>query len=414
MAQPMHMQPFQFQGPPGDKLGWEQRIVKWADDYLRKLRGGTLAYPHETGAGKPQAQSLRGYLLSKSMLAVLQNSSVDTSYGPSMRLSAENADTARVIPQQEQARQQYYLDLFADDVALLERIKSTLGSQPVLEKEAVWTTFGKVFTDLDRSRITKPTELASTLEFAYEELKLSLGETFEQKLVAAWETVLDHLLKDVFVGQLKFVGDELARDRAAIQNPNQLLAKVRKACQAVHEIRNESRFVEALCGRTAGQASASPEAPGAVQEPKHPRLDRKRPRPDRTKEPDPKRAKTAECRLFKAGQCKFGANCKFSHATPSQPQPQKQPPVKPSTQKNPNPSKSSLKLITDEIEENGVAYVRAKDGKFYEKSPCSFCWQPESAMRPKQHTSNDCPVRAKATNKAEQQRLFSSCRREKP
>ena len=155
----------------------------WADEYLKKLRGGTLAYPHETGAGKPQAQSLRGYLLSKSMLAVLQNSSVDTSYGPSMRLSAENADTARVIPQQEQARQQYYLDLFADDVAFLERIKSMLGSQPVLEKEAVWTTFGKVFTDLDRSRITKPTELASTLEFAYEELKMSLGETFEQKLV---------------------------------------------------------------------------------------------------------------------------------------------------------------------------------------------------------------------------------------
>jgi hypothetical protein len=92
-----------------------------------------------------------------------------------MRLSAENADTARVIPQQEQARQQYYLDLFADDVALLERIKSMLGTQPVLEKEAVWTTFGKVFTVLDRSRITKPTELASTLEFAYEELKLCLG-----------------------------------------------------------------------------------------------------------------------------------------------------------------------------------------------------------------------------------------------
>jgi hypothetical protein len=413
MAQPMHIQPFQFQGPPGDKLGWEQRIVKWADEYLKKLRGGTLAYPHETGAGKPQAQSLRGYLLSKSMLAVLQNSSVDTSYGPSMRLSAENADTARVIPQQEQARQQYYLDLFADDVALLERIKSMLGSQPVLEKEAVWTTFGKVFTDLDRSRITKPTELASTLEFAYEELKLSLGETFEQKLVAAWETVLDHLLKDVFAGQLKFVGDELARDRAAIPNPNQLLAKIRKACQAVHEIRNESRFVEALCGRTDSQASASAEAPGAIQEPKHVRLDRKRQQRDRSKEPDPKRAKTAECRSFKAGQCKFGANCKFSHATPSQPQPQKQPPVKPSTQKNPNPSKSNLKLITDEIEENGVAYVRAKDGKFYEKSPCSFCWQPESAMRTK-HTNTDCPVRAKATSRAEQQRLFSSCRREKP
>ncbi len=79
MAQPMHMQPLQFQGPspPGDKLGWEQplqqRIVKWADEYLRKLRGGTLAYPHETGAGKPQAQSLRGYLPSLPVLAVLRN-----------------------------------------------------------------------------------------------------------------------------------------------------------------------------------------------------------------------------------------------------------------------------------------------------------------------------------------------------
>ena len=240
MAQPMHMQPFQFQGPPGDKLGWEQRIVKWADDYLKKLRGGTLAYPHETGAGKPQAQSLRGFLLSGPVLAVLQNSKVDTSYGNSMRLSAESTHTARVIPQQEQARQQYYLDLFADDVALLERIKSMLGSQPVLEKEAVWTTFGKVFTELDRSRVTKPTELASTLEFAYEELKMSLGEKFEQKLVDAWDTVLDHLLKDVFAGQLKFVGDEFARDRATIRNPNELLAKIRKACQAVHEIRNNA------------------------------------------------------------------------------------------------------------------------------------------------------------------------------
>ena len=413
MAQPMHMQPFQFQGPPGDKLGWEQRIVKWADDYLKKLRGGTLAYPHETGAGKPQAQSLRGFLLSGPVLAVPKNSGVNTSYGNSMRLSAEDAHTARVIPQQDQARQQYYLDLFADDVALLERIKSMLGSQPVLEKEAVWTTFGKVFTELDRSRITKPTELASTLEFAYEELKMSLGETFEQKLVDTWEAVLDHLLKDVFAGQLKFVGDEFARDRATIRNPNELLAKIRKACQAVHEIRNECRFVDAFCGRTDSQASTGAEAPGATHEPKHPRLDRKRPQPDRTKEPDPKRAKTAECRSFKAGQCKFGANCKFIHATPSQAQSQKQPQAKPGTQKSPNPSKSNLKLITDEIEENGVAFVRAKDGKFYEKSPCSFCWQPESAMRPK-HTNTDCPVRAKATSRAEQQRLFSSCRREKP
>ena len=102
MAQPMHMQPFQFQGPPGDKLGWEQRIVKWADDYLKKLRGGTLAYPHETGAGKPQAQSLRGFLLSGPVLAVLKNSGVNTSYGNSMRLSAEDAHTARVIPQQDE------------------------------------------------------------------------------------------------------------------------------------------------------------------------------------------------------------------------------------------------------------------------------------------------------------------------
>ena len=89
MAQPMHMQPFRFQGPAGDKLGWEQRIVKWADDYLKKLRGGTLAYPHETGAGKPQAQSLRGHLLSVPVLAVLQNSKVDTSYGNSMPIGGE-------------------------------------------------------------------------------------------------------------------------------------------------------------------------------------------------------------------------------------------------------------------------------------------------------------------------------------
>jgi len=59
----------------------------------------------------------------------------------------------------------------------LERIKSMLGGQPVVEKEAVWTTVGKVCTELDRSRITTPTELACTLECAYKELKTSLGET---------------------------------------------------------------------------------------------------------------------------------------------------------------------------------------------------------------------------------------------
>ena len=85
------------------------------------------------GRASRKRNRLRGYLLSVSVLAVLKNSKVDTRYGNSMRLSAESTHTARVIPQQDQARQQYYLDLFADDVALLERIKSMLGSQPVLE-----------------------------------------------------------------------------------------------------------------------------------------------------------------------------------------------------------------------------------------------------------------------------------------
>ncbi len=65
-----------------------------------------------------------------------------------------------------------------------------------------------------------------------------------------------------------------------------------------------------------------------------------------------------------------------------------------------------MKLPMDEIEENGIAYVRAKDGEFYERSPCGFCWQPESAMGTK-HKIKDCPFRAKATNKDEQQRLIS-------
>ena len=52
------------------------------------------------GRASRKRNRLRGYLLSVPVLAVLLNSDVDTTYGNSMRLSAENAHTARVIPQQ--------------------------------------------------------------------------------------------------------------------------------------------------------------------------------------------------------------------------------------------------------------------------------------------------------------------------
>jgi hypothetical protein len=73
-----------------------------------------------------------------------------------------------------------------------------------------------------------------------------------------------------------------------------------------------------------------------------------------------------------------------------------------------------LTATAEEIEEGGITYRLYKDGKYYEKSPCSFCWQPESAMGAKRHSNEDCPVKAKCTNREEQKRAYRSRCRAKP
>jgi hypothetical protein len=68
----------------------------------------------------------------------------------------------------------------------------------------------------------------------------------------------------------------------------------------------------------------------------------------------------------------------------------------------------------EEIVEDGITNRLYKDGKYYEKSLCSFCWMPESAMGTKRHTNEDCPVKAKCTDDAQKQRAYRSQCREKP
>jgi hypothetical protein len=50
------------------------------------------------------------------------------------------------LPTQEQAKTQFWVDLFADDVRLLEHLIDKLGNEPAREEQAVWRTFSeKVF-----------------------------------------------------------------------------------------------------------------------------------------------------------------------------------------------------------------------------------------------------------------------------
>ena len=85
-----------------------------------------------------------------------------------------------------------------------------------------------------------------------------------------------------------------------------------------------------------------------------------------------------------------------------------------SAPKKPKTAVAKGNAQTSEIVEGGITYRLAKDGVYYEVSPCAFCWQPESAMGPDKHTSQTCKLLAKCTDKAAKDRAFGSRKRSKP
>ena len=141
-------------------------------------------------------------------------------YGANVRLSEGGEHRLKQVPDSEHARAQYYRDLYADDMALLKRIKTVLGSQPTLDSEAVWVTFARrIFVEIDRSSVTNVAELPDAYEFEYETLKEELGASYEQGLVDNWPTVMDYLLQHVFIGALQeAVGDQIAKVRSTTRH----------------------------------------------------------------------------------------------------------------------------------------------------------------------------------------------------
>jgi hypothetical protein len=318
------------------------------------------------------------------------------------------------LPTQEQAKTQFWVDLFADDVRLLEHLIDKLGNEPAREEKAVWRTFSeKVFTKRKPST-SDPLDLAAHIAFEWTELKLS-DSSFEARLQSAWTATMDHLLTEVFTGDLKAaVGDVIAKDRHLIDSPQKLIDKIKECCKVVQDNQQQLRFFQALSGSGNGSSSAaSSSAP--TSNPSKPLRDRKRSteRPGSNARPgqEPKPKEKEPCRNFLAGKCTRGAQCKYSHA--AQP-PQQSAPTPPAAKRLKTTPAKRLTATAEEIEEGGITYRLYKDGKYYEKSPCSFCWQPESAMGAKRHSNEDCPVKAKCTNREEQKRAYRSRCRAKP
>ena len=138
---------------------------------------------------------------------------------------------------QEQAKTQFYLDLYADDIQFLEHLIDKLGNEPAREEKAVWRSFSsseEVFTKRKPSTGANPLELAAAIAYAYEELKFS-DASFETKLQSAWTAtgtmehlrcsmVPLHLLTEVLTGDLKAAaGDVIANDGPAEGIPSTAL-----------------------------------------------------------------------------------------------------------------------------------------------------------------------------------------------
>jgi hypothetical protein len=319
------------------------------------------------------------------------------------------------LPTQEQAKTQFWVDLFADDVRLLEHLIDKLGNEPAREEKAVWRTFTeKIFTTRKPSTSADPLDLAAHMAFEWMDLKLS-DSSFEARLQSAWTATMDHLLIEVFTGDLKAaVGDVIAKDRHLIDSPQKLIDKIKECCKVVQDNQQQLRFFQALSGNGNGSSSAATSGATTSNPSRHPK-DRRRSteRPGSNARPgqEPKPKENEPCRNFAAGKCTRGAQCKYSHAA----QPPQQPAPTPHAAKRlKTASAKRLTASAGEIVEGGITYRLYKDGKYYERSPCSFCWQPESTMGATRHTNEDCPIKAKCTDDAQRQRAYKSRCREKP
>ena len=411
-----HAKPFEFHPTDGSSnLSFRERLAIWCKKYLKDLRGGIYVYPHQNSAGKAIASTLRYHLLSQPVCEAAVAYGANTDFGPAIRHSEANPRATRDLPTQEQAKTQFWVDLFADDVRLLEHLIDKLGNEPAREEKAVWRTFSeKVFTKRKRSTSADPLDLAAHMAFEWMDLKLS-DSSFEARLQSAWTATMDHLLIEVFTGDLKAaVGDVIAKDRHLIDSPQKLIDKIKECCKVVQDNQQQLRFVQALSGNGNGSSSAATSGATTSNPSRHPK-DRRRSteRPGSNAKPgqEPKPKENEPCRNFAAGKCTRGAQCKYSHAA----QPPQQPASTPHAAKRlKTASAKRLTASAGEIVEGGITYRLYKDGKYYERSPCSFCWQPESTMGATRHTNEDCPIKAKCTDDAQRQRAYKSRCREKP
>ena len=409
-----HAKPFDFHQTDGSSnLSFRERLVLWCKKYLRELEAGIHVYPHQTSTGKPTASALRYHLLSQPVCEAAVAYGANTDFGPAIRRSEANPTAIRDLPTQEQAKTQFWVDLFADDVRLLKHLIDKLGNEPAREEKAVWRTFSeKVFTKRKPSTSADPLDLAAHIAFEWTDLKLS-DSSFEARLQSAWSATMDHLLDEVFTGDLKAaVGDVIATDRHLIDSPQKLIDKIKECCKVVQDNQQQLRFYNALAGNGNGSSSAATSGATTSNPSRHPK-DRRRERPGSNAKPgqEPKPKENEPCRNFAAGKCTRGAQCKYSHA--AQP-PQQSAPTPHAAKRLKTAPAKRLTATAEEIEEGGIKYRLYKDGNYYEKSPCSFCWQPESAMGAKRHSNEDCPVKAKCTNREEQKRAYRSRCREKP
>ena len=411
-----HAKPFDFHQTDGSSnLSFRDRLVLWCKKYLKELQAGIHVYPHQTSTGKLTASALRYHLLSEPVCAAAVTFGANTDFGAAIRHSEENPKAIRDLPTQEHARTQFYLDLYADDVRLLKHLIDKLGNEPAREEKAVWRTFSeKVFTKRKSSTGANPLDLAAHIAFEWTDLKLS-DSSFEARLQSAWSATMDHLLDEVFTGDLKAaVRDVIATDRHLIDSPQKLIDKIKECCKVVQDNQQQLRFFQALSGNGNGSSSAATSG-ATTSNPSKPPKDRRRSteRPGSNTRPgqEPKPKENELCRNFLAGKCARGAQCRYSHAAQ---QPQQPAPTPHAAKRQKTAPAKRLTATAEEIEEGGITYRLHKDGKYYEKSPCSFCWQPESAMGAKRHSNEDCPVKAKCTDDAQRRRAYRSRCREKP
>ena len=408
-----HAKPFDFHQTDGSSnLSFRERLVLWCKKYLKELQAGIHVYPHQTSTGKLTAPALRYHLLSEPVCAAAVTFGANTDFGAAIRHSEENPKAIRDLPTQEHARTQFYLDLYADDVRLLKHLIDKLGNEPAREEKAVWRTFSeKVFTKRKPSTSADPLDLAAHIAFEWTDLKLS-DSSFEARLQSAWSATMDHLLDEVFTGDLKAaVRDVIATDRHLIDSPQKLIDKIKECCKVVQDNQQQLRFFQALSGNGNGSSSAASSSATTSTTPKQPKDRKRTERPGSNARPgqEPKPKENELCRNFLAGKCARGAQCKYSHA--AQPQ-QTAAPSNGAKRLKAAPAKR-LTASAEEIVDGGITYRLYKDGKYYERSPCSFCWQPESAMGTR-HTNEDCPVKAKCTDDAQKKRAYRSRCRERP